>query len=159
MDMKQIYSKIVMAHANRSDYHKSLTDPDVVEAGHNPSCGDEIELQLKLEGDRIVQAAFTGHGCAISQASTSLMCELIEGESLDQARQQVSDFLSMIRGEKEDLEELEDSLGDAVALQSISYMPQRVKCAELAWHTLGDLIKEREQATQGGEGPQDPSID
>lgn len=143
MDLKQIYSQIVMQHASSSDYHYELEDADIVEEGHNPSCGDEIELQLKLDGDKISKASFTGHGCAISQASTSLMCELIEGLTLEEAQEKVGDFLAMIRGEKTDQDELEDALGDAAALSSISYMPQRVKCAELSWNTLGGLIERR----------------
>ena len=148
MDLKQVYSQIVMQHAASSDYHHELEGADIVEEGHNPSCGDEIELQLKLDGDKISQASFTGHGCAISQASTSLMCELIEGLSLEEAKEKVEDFLSMIRGEKTDPEELEESLGDASALSSISYMPQRVKCAELCWNTLGDLIEKRKESKE-----------
>ena len=143
MDMKALYSKIVMAHANSSDYKYEQENPDIVEAGHNPSCGDEIELELTMDGDVIKEASYTGQGCAISQASTSLMCELIEGETVDQAYQKLEDFLAMITGQKTDMEELEETLGDAVALQSIAYMPQRVKCAELAWHTLKNLIDKK----------------
>ncbi len=143
MDLKQIYSQIIMQHSRSSDYKYEMEDPDFTERGHNPSCGDDIQLSVKMDGDIIEEISFTGHGCAISQASTSLMCELMEGENIQDAKQQVGDFLAMIKGEKTDLEELEDSLGDAVALQSISVMPQRVKCAVLSWHTLDEIIKEK----------------
>ncbi len=152
-DIRHVYSQIVMQHAYKSDYHKEMDDPTKSVLGHNPSCGDEITLHLKLNGKVIEEASFTGHGCAISQASTSLMCQLIEGETIDQARKQVGDFIGMIKGTKTDMDELEDSIGDAIALQDISHMPQRVKCAELAWRTLGDLIDEEKGFNQGKSQP------
>ena len=143
MDLKQLYSQIVMQHANASDYKHELEDATDTERGHNPSCGDDIQLSLRVKDNIIEKASFTGHGCAISQASTSLMCELIEGETLEEAKHQVETFLGMIKGDITDEEALEDTLGDAVALQSISHMPQRVKCAVLAWRTLGAMIEEK----------------
>lgn len=140
MDMKQIYSQIVMQHSRNSDYKHSLEDATHTERGHNPSCGDDIRLELKMNGDVIEKASFTGHGCAISQASTSLMCELIQGERVEEALDQVNTFLAMIKGEESDEEKLEEKLGDAVALKDISHMPQRVKCAVLAWRTLADMM-------------------
>lgn len=140
MDMKQIYSQIVMQHSRNSDHKHSLEDATHTERGHNPSCGDDIRLELKMNGDVIEKASFTGHGCAISQASTSLMCELIQGERVEEALDQVNTFLAMIKGEESDEEKLEEKLGDAVALKDISHMPQRVKCAVLAWRTLADMI-------------------
>lgn len=147
-DIRDVYSQIVMQHAYRSDYHKEMDDATESVPGKNPSCGDEITLHLKLNGDVIEEASFTGHGCAISQASTSLMCELIEGETIEEAKKQVGDFIGMIKGENKDMDALEDSIGDTVALQDISHMPQRVKCAELAWRTLGDLIEEKDEKSE-----------
>lgn len=141
MDLNQIYSQIIMQHSKDSDYKHEMEDPSFTERGHNPSCGDDITLSVKIEDGIIKDASFTGHGCAISQASTSLMCELIWGETVEDAKKQIETFLGMIKGEVTDDEVLEDLLGDAVALKSISYMPQRVKCAVLAWHTLDDILK------------------
>ncbi|WP_276874487.1 Fe-S cluster assembly sulfur transfer protein SufU [Levyella massiliensis] len=142
MDMKQVYTQIVMEHARHSDHHHEMDDATASERGHNPSCGDDITLHVKREGDRIAAISFTGHGCAISQASTSLMCELMEGKRVEEAEEAISAFLGMIKGEKTDEETLEESLGDAVALKDISHMPQRVKCAVLAWRTLKDMLEE-----------------
>lgn len=141
MDLNQIYSQIIMQHSKDSDYKHEMEAPSFTERGHNPSCGDDITLSVKIEDGIIKDASFTGHGCAISQASTSLMCELIWGETVEDAKKQIETFLGMIKGEVTDDEVLEDLLGDAVALKSISYMPQRVKCAVLAWHTLDDILK------------------
>lgn len=110
------------------------------ENGHNPSCGDEITLQLNIENGIIKDAAYNGIGCAISQASTSLMIDLVNGKTLEEARELCETFLAMIT---EGLEGDElDKLKDAIALQNISTMPARVKCAVLAWHTLKNIIEE-----------------
>lgn len=146
MDMKQIYTQIVMEHARESAHRHDLADATDSERGHNPSCGDDITLHIKREGDRIEALSFTGHGCAISQASTSLLCELVEGKCVDEAKEAIETFLAMIKGEEEDDDVLEEQLGDAVALKDISHMPQRVKCAVLAWRTLNDMLeKENEE--------------
>lgn len=146
MDIQQLYSKIIMEQSRSTDHKHELPDATVTEKGHNPSCGDEIELSLRLSGDVIEKASFTGHGCAISQASTSLLCELIEGNTVGEAQKKVNTFLGMIKGEITDDEVLEETLGDALALKSISFMPQRVKCAVLAWRTLDDILKSEPKA-------------
>ena len=87
----------------------------------------------------IVEASFTGHGCAISQASADIMADLITGETVEEARHLAELFLAMIRGEKLSEEDLED-LDEAAQLQDISHMPARVKCAELAWRTLDGML-------------------
>lgn len=146
MDMKQIYTQIVMEHARELAHRHDLADATDSERGHNPSCGDDITLHIKREGDRIEALSFTGHGCAISQASTSLLCELVEGKRVDEAKEAIETFLAMIKGEEQDDDVLEEQLGDAVALKDISHMPQRVKCAVLAWRTLNDMLeKENEE--------------
>ncbi len=142
MDMKQVYTQIVMEHARHSDHKHPMDDATHSEHGHNPSCGDDITLQVKLDGDTIQAMSFTGEGCAISQASTSLMCEELTGKSVEEAHKAIGVFLGMIKGEETDDEVLEESLGDAVALKDVSHMPQRVKCAVLAWRTLDDLLNE-----------------
>ena len=114
------------------------------EPGHNPSCGDEITLQVKLSDDKknIQDLAFTGVGCAISQASASIMCDLLRGKTIEEAKELCEIFLGMIRREITDDETLE-KLEDAEALRNISNMPARVKCAVLAWHTLNDMITKK----------------
>lgn len=140
MDLSSIYSEIIMEH-NASNHNKRhIEGADVVEQGHNPSCGDEIELELKVKDNIIEDAGFTGVGCAISQASTSIMIDLIKGKTVEEAKHIVETFLGMIKREITDEKELE-ILEDALALKNISNMPARVKCAVLAWHTLDQLLK------------------
>ncbi|WP_313758132.1 Fe-S cluster assembly sulfur transfer protein SufU [Tissierella sp.] len=131
---------IIAVTLYRSGHNKkSLLNPDITESGHNPSCGDDISLQLKLDGNIIKDASFTGNGCAISQASTSMMIDLIKGITIEEALNLAELFIGMIKKEiinKNELEKLED----AMVLQNISNMPARVKCAVLAWHTLKETI-------------------
>lgn len=143
MDLNSIYTELIMEH-NRSGHNKKpLLNPDITENGHNPSCGDDISLQLKLNGNIIKDASFTGTGCAISQASTSMMIDLIKGINIEEALNLVELFIGMIKKEINDENELE-KLEDAMVLQNISNMPARVKCAVLSWHTLKEAIQDKE---------------
>ena len=114
-NLEEVYNDLIMEHSMNSYNKKKLDNADYCELGHNPNCGDEISIELKLDGDVIEDMAFTGHGCAISQASTSIMIDTLR--------------------EKE-LEKLED----AIAFRNIANMPARVKCALLAWHTMEDIL-------------------
>ena len=109
--------------------------------GLNPTCGDNIELNLDIRGGVITDGSFTGIGCAVSQASADIMLELIIGKTPDEAKHFTALFRKMIAGEASD-EEI-DELEEAGALQSISKMPARVKCALLSWNTLEKLIDEK----------------
>ena len=106
--------------------------------GLNPTCGDDIELHLDIHDGIITDGSFTGIGCAISQASADIMLELIIGKTPDEARYYASLFHKMIEGKitDEELEELEE----AGALQNVSKMPARVKCAMLSWNTMEKLL-------------------
>lgn len=139
MDLSTIYTQLIMEHNKSTHNRRQLDNPDLSERGHNPSCGDDISLDIKLEDGIIIDASFHGHGCAISQASTSIMIDLIKGRSVEDALHLVETFIGMIKKEVTDEEELE-ILEDAVVFQNISNMPARVKCAVLAWHTLKEAI-------------------
>ncbi len=140
MEINDIYTDMILEYSKNNINKRHIENPDVVELGHNPSCGDEITLEMKFDGDKIVDASYTGHGCAISQASTAIMIEQIIGKTKKEALSMVEDFLKMIKKEITDENELE-SLGDAIAFKNISNMPARVKCAVLAWHTLKESIE------------------
>ncbi len=139
MDLNSIYTELIMEHNSSSRNRRHLDHADVIEKGHNPSCGDEISLEVEFQGDIIKDLSFTGTGCAISQASTSMMIDLIKGRSKEEALNLIETFLGMIKREAYKEEDLE-VLGDAVVLQNISNMPARVKCAVLAWHTLKESV-------------------
>ena len=130
-----------MEHNSHPDYKYELEDATHSHDGINPSCGDELTLKLRVENGTIEEAAFTGHGCAISQASADIMADLITGESVEEAKRLAGLFLAMIRGEELSDDAIED-LDEASQLQDISHMPARVKCAELAWRTLDGILSE-----------------
>lgn len=140
MDLSTIYTQLIMEHNKSGHNKKEMGNPDISERGHNPSCGDDITLNLIEKNGLIVDASFTGSGCAISQASTSIMIDLIKGKSTEEALELAELFIKMIKKEIENDSELE-KLEDAVAFENISNMPARVKCAVLPWHTLEEALK------------------
>lgn len=139
MGIEQIYSEVLREHtsSNRNKHH--IENPSIMRKGVNPSCGDEIELELRVKNGIIEEAGFTGSGCAISQASASIMIDLIREKPVEEALMLAERFFSMIKHEITAEEELE-ILEDAVALKDISHMPARVKCAVLSWHTLKESV-------------------
>ncbi len=139
MENRNFYNEILTEHNMHPDFKHDIEDADIVLDGINPSCGDEIQLKLKTDGDIITDGAFVGDGCAISQASTDIMLGMIIGQSKEKALEYADIFMRMIRGEASD-EEI-DSLEEASALRDISHMPARVKCAMLGWRTLSEALK------------------
>ena len=135
-----LYTEVIGEHSRSPENKGELAAATVRERGHNPSCGDEITLELQIENGIIKDAAFTGVGCAISQASTDIMIDLMRGKTVEEAQRLAQLFTSMIKREVTDDAALEE-LDEAIALKNISNMPARVKCAVLAWHTLEDVIK------------------
>ncbi|MBR4586804.1 MAG: SUF system NifU family Fe-S cluster assembly protein [Lachnospiraceae bacterium] len=139
MEDRLFYNEVLTDH-NKHPYHKcELDHPDLMLEGVNPSCGDDIYLQLKMDGDVIADGAFIGDGCAISQASTDIMLEMIIGRTKKEAIRLADIFAKMIRDEatEEDIEELEE----AGALKDVAKMPARVKCAALGWRTLKEMLE------------------
>ena len=132
------YNEILTDHNLHPAHKHDPPDANLVLEGVNPSCGDDIWLKLKVENDKIVDGAFVGDGCAISQASADMMLDLIIGKSKDEARKLADIFLRMIKGTVSE-EEL-DALEEASVLKDIAHMPARVKCAVLGWHTMEELI-------------------
>ena len=135
-----LYTEVIGEHSRSPENKGELAAATVRERGHNPSCGDEITLELQIEDGIIKDAAFTGVGCAISQASTEIMIDLMRGKTVEEAQRLAQLFTSMIKREVTDDAALEE-LDEAIALKNISNMPARVKCAVLAWHTLEDVLK------------------
>ena len=138
--LENIYTELIAEHSQAKENRRQLEHATIKERGHNPSCGDEIMLELDIAGGVIKDAAFSGTGCAISQASTDMMIELMRGKTVDEARRLAELFIAMIQGEVTDDAQL-DELDEAAALKNISTMPARVKCATLAWHTLDTAIE------------------
>ena len=140
MAMSDLYSVSLIEHNANPDYKYEMECPTCSHQGINPSCGDELVLQVRLADDgTIAEASFTGHGCAVSQASADMMADAVTGQTPERARELCQLFGQMIRGEETDPARLEE-LGEAECLQSVSHMPSRVKCAELAWRTMDEML-------------------
>ena len=147
-ELTDVYNELIMEHSMNSYNKKKLENADYCEVGHNPNCGDEITLQLKLNGNKIEDMAFSGHGCAISQASTSIMIDTLKGKTVEEAKEIIKIFIEMIKRETTDEEELK-KLEDAIAFRNVSNVPARVKCALLAWHTIEDMLNKNDSTGTG----------
>lgn len=141
---RSFYNEILTDHNLHPMHKHALPDANMQLEGVNPSCGDDIILNLKVEDGKIVDGSFTGDGCAISQASADIMLDLIIGREVEEAERLKESFLHMIKGEAID-EEME-LLEEAGALADISHMPARVKCAVLGWHTLENMLEGKTEA-------------
>lgn len=142
MDLNELYTEVVLAASRDMTNKRELDHADIHEHGHNPSCGDEITLQLK-GGKNIDDLAYTGTGCAISQASTSIMIDTVKGLSKEEALKLANDFLEMVRG-KEIGEDEMDALGDAAIFENMKNLPARIKCATLPWYTLKYMLEKKD---------------
>lgn len=139
MARNTFYDEILIDH-NLNPMHKQVLEgANLVLEGVNPSCGDDIVLQLKVEDDTIVDGAFSGSGCAISQASADIMLDMIIGKTKNEALHLADLFTRMIKKDctPEEIEELQE----AGVLEDISHMPARVKCAVLGWHTMEEMFE------------------
>ena len=144
MELKQLYTDLILEYNKDRTNKRKIADPTVHEHGHNPSCGDDIDIEVKIENGVIQDLAYTGSGCAISQASTAMMAELLQGQTVEEALRLCRLFLDMIRGKVTDEAQLEE-LEAAITLKDISKMPVRVKCATLGWHTLEMALEKIEK--------------
>jgi len=139
MDTKELYREVLNEHNINPVHKENMDQPTFCLEGVNPSCGDQITLQMKLGVDgKIENASFIGSGCAISQASVDMMADIVIGKTKEEALALAEIFDRMIKGSvtEEELEQLDE----AAALQDISHMPARVKCAMLGWRTMKEMF-------------------
>jgi nitrogen fixation NifU-like protein len=140
MQLESMYQEIILDHY-RNPQGRGLREPFEAEVHHvNPTCGDEVTLRLHLEGDTIADLSYEGMGCSISQASVSVMHELVDGKTVAEALELGEHFMTLMqsKGDPSVAEKLEDELEDAVAFAGVSKYPARVKCALMAWMALKD---------------------
>jgi nitrogen fixation NifU-like protein len=137
-----LYREVILDHNRSPRNRRRLGQVTTAQRATNPLCGDEVEVELRIESDRIVELGFQGQGCAISQASASMMTEALTGSSLDEAVETVEAFKRMLTGDGADDEA---QPGDLAALAGVRQFPARVKCATLAWHALEEALGQIEQ--------------
>lgn len=139
MDLTALYQDIILDHY-KAKHHSGLRQPFDAEVTQvNPSCGDEITLRLALTGDLIADVSYQAVGCAISQASTSIMADLVVGHGVTTAVRLHDGFKQMLQGQGR-VELDEDIYGDAIAFHGVAQFPARVKCALLGWSALADAL-------------------
>ena len=144
MDLKELYQDIILEHGKSPRNFGKCDSYSHKARGHNPLCGDQVQIFLKLDNEKKVEnLTFEGSGCAISIASTSIMTELVKGKSFDIAKKIIKAFLNMIKNENNiksnDLNE--DQKTKIMSLSGVKQYPMRVKCATLAWHTLTSAME------------------
>ncbi len=138
MDLNELYQEIILEHFKYPKNRGTIEDADLHLEGRNPFCGDEIKLSVKFKGPTLDRVEFEGTGCAISQASASMMTEQLKGKTIAEIRELIDDFAGMVTGNKAGLNS--DRLGDLVALKGVCDFPTRVKCALLAWRVVEQAI-------------------
>ena len=141
MDLKTLYREVIVDHYKKPRNSLPLTAPDREAKCKNPSCGDRVTLQLKLDNDSIAEIAFIGTGCAISQASASMMTQAIKGKSLADVNSVLAEFRSMIVESKPEPDTA--VLGDLITMQGVAKLHARVKCAMCGWSALEAALDEQ----------------
>jgi nitrogen fixation protein NifU and related proteins len=138
MDLEELYQEVILDHSRRPRNFGTLENPDVLVHGDNPSCGDEIHLGVQFATDgKLEEIKFNGQGCAISQASASMMTGKLKGKSREEAAAMARTFKDLVTSETA---EQAKSLGDLQLLQGVRKFPQRVKCAMLPWRALEQAL-------------------
>jgi nitrogen fixation NifU-like protein len=145
-ELTELYQEIILDHNKRPRNYRGIDDATHSAEGHNPLCGDEISVSLRLNGDQIEDISFQGEGCAVSKASASLMTTLIKGKSLQAAKEESSVIKQMLTSSEEPDDSMEE-LGDIIALSGVRRFPVRIKCATLAWHTFEAALKGKKETT------------
>jgi nitrogen fixation protein NifU and related proteins len=136
-DLEQLYQDIILDHYKNPRNRATLRDDEVLADEENPMCGDQIRLTARVEDGRIVDVRYDGKGCAISQASASMMTEVLKGRTTEEAQALIAAFVRTMRGEQEfDTDTPEDLL----ALSGVKKFPLRVKCATMSWHGMEKVL-------------------
>jgi nitrogen fixation NifU-like protein len=141
-DLRELYQQVILDHNRAPRNFREVPGANRTASGDNPLCGDRITLWVKVTGDRIEDLGFQGSGCAISQASASLMTTAVIGKTVDQAERLFQAFHRMVTGTEE---ADRGELGKLFAFAGVREFPARVKCANLPWHTLHAALQEQDQ--------------
>lgn len=139
-EMEELYREIILDHNKRPRNYRHMDGCTHHADGHNPLCGDQIEIFVKVKDGVIEDISFQGEGCAISKSSASLMTSALKGKTLEEAHRECGIVIDMLTGKPESAEQME-ALGDIAALQGVKQFPARIKCATLSWHTLEASLK------------------
>lgn len=136
----KMYQQVIIDYSKIKDNNRDIIEANYVERGHNPSCGDDITMILKLNNEIIEDISFLGQGCAISTASTNMLIEIIKGKSINEVKKIIEVFFEMMKSKEINNNHI-DILGDIVSLHFTNDMPARIKCATLSWHSIDIILK------------------
>lgn len=142
-DLRELYQETILDHNKHPRNFRRLEGANHHAHGHNPLCGDRVDIYLVVEAGRICEVAFEGDGCAISTASASIMTEMLQGRSLVEAQQLFDHFHDLLIGKAA----MAEDLGKLEVLAGVRAFPTRVKCATLPWHTLKAALQAEASAT------------
>ena len=140
-ELQELYQQVIIDHNHNPRNFREIEHPSHSAKGHNPLCGDKIDIYLTIKDDIITDVSFTGSGCAISKASSSLMTEALTGKTVKEAQQLFDSVHNMITNGKTDAE----GIGKLAVLSGVHKFPARVKCAILPWHTMKDALEKSTQ--------------
>lgn len=138
--LEDLYREIILDHYKSPRNRGTLEPPAVRAEGHNPLCGDEIEVFIAVENDVVSDIKISGQGCSISQSSASMMSAAIKGKPIAEVRALISRFKHMMSIEEDGEPDTSAPLGDLEALQGVVKFPVRIKCAVLSWNTLAEAL-------------------
>ncbi len=139
-ELHDLYQEVILDHSRHPHNYRAMTDATRQAEGYNPLCGDQVTVYLKLHGDRIEEVSFQGNGCAISKSSASVMTDLVQGRSKQEAAALFEKFRQLVTGENPPPEDPTDKMA---IFAGVSEFPARVKCAVLGWHTLRSALEEK----------------
>ena len=153
-DLDQLYQQVILDHSRERHGHGALTDPDATSHQVNPTCGDDIELGVRVRDGRVVAMGWEGDGCSISQASISVMHDLVDGADLATVARLEKDFDVLMHSRGRGVgDAVLDELEDGAAFEGVSKYPNRVKCALLGWMALRDALVKAGVALPSVDGP------
>jgi len=138
-DLSDLYQEVILDHNKNPRNQGKPAGANRTAEGYNPLCGDKLTVYVKMDGDRIAEVGFTGSGCAISQASASVMTTVLKGKTRAEAEALFQRFQKMVTGKLESEEELL-AMGELAAIAGVNQFPSRVKCATLSWHTVASAL-------------------
>ncbi len=138
-DLEQLYQDIILDHYKHPRNRTALHDEEVMADEENPVCGDQIRLSARIDEDRVVEVRYDGKGCAISQASASMLTEVLKGKTVSEAAALIQHFIAAMRGEREFDPDFPE---DLQALSGVRKFPLRVKCATMSWHGMEKVLQE-----------------
>lgn len=144
--LDQLYRQVILDHSKHPHHYGSLAIKNNEIELNNPTCGDVIKLQIQLDNhlQKVTDAKFTGHGCSISTASASMMCDAIIGQDVQTAQKMIEQFLHLVQGEDV---ELDEALEEVAVLQGVAKFPARIKCATLAWKALEQALDSEDKTS------------